>query len=172
MTLKERIQYYQTFDLDEIKEIYKILSELYKTKVHKPLLSLSFFQQLINNKQSTIFAVKHENKIIGESFCLIFPKKEIYTWYYCGLRNYHNKIFSTHIALWAVINYAIEDNLSFVDFIGAGLVHEDYGVRKYKAKFGGELVEHGRFLKIINPLMYSIGKLGLKVIQFIKLQKA
>lgn len=172
MTLKEGVQYYQTFDLDEINDIYKILFELYQSRVQKPLPSLSFFQQLINNKQSTIFAVKHENKIIGGSFCLFFPNKGIYTWYYCGLRNYHNKIFSTHIAVWAVINHAIENNLLFVDFMGAGLAHENYGVREYKAKFGGELVEHGRFLKILNPVMFGIGKLGLKAINILKLQKA
>jgi len=41
-------------------------------------------------------------------------------------------------------------------------------VREFKSKFGGELVEYGRYKKINKPLMYKIGLLGLKILQKIK----
>jgi hypothetical protein len=34
-------------------------------------------------------------------------------------------------------------------------------VREFKAKFGGKLVENGRFLKVNNKLLYLFGKLGM-----------
>jgi hypothetical protein len=35
-------------------------------------------------------------------------------------------------------------------------------------EYGGQLVEHGRYIKILNPLLYKIGKLGLKIIAKLK----
>ena len=52
--------------------------------------------------------------------------------------------------------------------MGAGSSDEDYGVREFKSKFGGKLVNYGRFIKINNKLLYKIGKMGLKVIQSFK----
>jgi len=49
--------------------------------------------------------------------------------------------------------------------IGAGSADSDYGVREFKSKFGGELVQYGRFLRVNNKLLYNIGKFGLKILQ-------
>ena len=49
--------------------------------------------------------------------------------------------------------------------MGAGKPDDGYGVRDFKAKFGGQLVEHGRFLHVMNPLLYNIGKLGVKLLK-------
>jgi lipid II:glycine glycyltransferase (peptidoglycan interpeptide bridge formation enzyme) len=47
--------------------------------------------------------------------------------------------------------------------MGAGKPDEDYGVRDFKAQFGGTLVEHGRFLKVNNPLIYKAAQIYLKL---------
>jgi lipid II:glycine glycyltransferase (peptidoglycan interpeptide bridge formation enzyme) len=52
--------------------------------------------------------------------------------------------------------------------MGAGKPDEAYGVRDFKAKFGGKLVEHGRFLFVCKPLLYKIGILGVKILKKIK----
>ena len=53
--------------------------------------------------------------------------------------------------------------------MGAGKPGEDYGVRDFKAQFGGNLVEHGRFLHVCRPVVYWLGN---KAIAFLKyLQK-
>ena len=49
--------------------------------------------------------------------------------------------------------------------MGAGKPDDDYVVRDFKAKFGGQLVEHGRFLHVLNPLFYNIGKIGVKLLK-------
>ena len=46
--------------------------------------------------------------------------------------------------------------------------HEAYGVRDFKAKFGGQEVEHGRFLYISKPLLYKFGVLGVKILKKLK----
>ena len=50
--------------------------------------------------------------------------------------------------------------------MGAGAPGDGgYGVREFKAKFGGELVEYGRFKYICNKPLYAIGKLGVKLMK-------
>jgi serine/alanine adding enzyme len=152
----------------EISEIYNILSELYKTRVKLPLPSIDYFLGLYKHNLIKVFAVKHDEKIIGGSFCPFLPAKAIYTYYYCGLRDYHKRIFPTHLAVLAAMEYAIDNNIPVIDFMGAGKPDLDYGVRKYKSEFGGTLVEHGRFIKVLNPFLYNLGKLGLKILSKIK----
>jgi lipid II:glycine glycyltransferase (peptidoglycan interpeptide bridge formation enzyme) len=60
------------------------------------------------------------------------------------------------------MQYAAENDYPLFDFMGAGSPDQPYGVRDFKAEFGGELVEHGRFLCIRKPMLYWIGKMGVK----------
>ena len=52
--------------------------------------------------------------------------------------------------------------------MGAGKPDEEYGVRDFKAEFGGELVEHGRFLCITKSVLYQIGVIGINTLKKIK----
>lgn len=167
-SLKAGAMYTETTDESELKEVYQILEELYKARVKLPLPSLSFFLNQLKFDCFKVFVVKHNEKVIGGAFTLFFEGKGIYTWYYCGIRAYDKRIFPTHLAVMAVIDYAINNGISHVDFMGAGKPDEEYGVRQYKLQFGGELVEEGRYLKVLNPLMFSIGKIGLKILSKIK----
>lgn len=151
----------------EIKEIYLILSKLYETKVKLPLPSFEYFLKLKDNEILKCFFVRHNGNVIGGSFCPLLPGKNIYTYYYCGLKHYHKQIFPTHLAVLAAIEYAIINNIPLFDFMGAGQPGISYGVRTYKSEFGGTLVEHGRYLKILNPFLYTVGKAGLRFISLL-----
>jgi len=167
-SLSEETTYGLCEDEKEIEGIYDILKDLYSKKVKLPLPALSYFLDLNRNQIVKVFVVKHNGKIIGGSICPFLENRAIYTYYYCGLRNYHKRIFPTHLAVLAAIEYAIDNNIPLFDFMGAGKPNDKYGVRDYKSQFGGELVEHGRFIKILNPFLYQIGKLGIKVLSKIK----
>ena len=52
--------------------------------------------------------------------------------------------------------------------MGAGVPDVPDGVRDFKAEFGGELVEHGRFLCVSKPIQYKIGVMGVKILKKIK----
>ncbi|MCA1919222.1 MAG: peptidoglycan bridge formation glycyltransferase FemA/FemB family protein [Flavobacterium piscis] len=164
ISLKEGATVSVCNSVDEIIQIYNILKELYDTRVKRPLPSMKFFISFLNSEITRVFVVKHNNIVIGGSFCITDNTNSINTIYYAGLRNYHNKIFPTHLAILGALEYAIKNKIKVLDFMGAGKPNVPYGVRDYKLEFGGELAEHGRFLKILNPLLYNIGKMGLKVL--------
>jgi serine/alanine adding enzyme len=148
----------------EVEQLYYILKNIYTERVKLPLPTLQYFLTLYKSNIGKVFIVTHKDRIIGGAFCLFTKNAAIFTLYYAGLRAYHKKIFPTHLAISGVIDYAINNGLKMIDFMGAGKPDQSYGVRDYKLQFGGELVEHGRYQHILHPLKYRLGVLGLKVL--------
>ena len=150
---------------NDLKDFYKILKNLYKTKIKTPLFPYEFFEKLIKLPQGKIFGIKYQGKIIGGSVCVCFNQHTVYEWFACGLDEKFKNIFSSTLATYAGINYAVENNFVCFDMMGAGKPDKDYGVRNFKAKFGGELVENGRFLYIGKPFLYKLGKTVISIIK-------
>lgn len=146
----------------EIRDWYSILQHLYRKKVRTPLFSEEFFLEFYRKKIGKYLLVKHEDKVIGGMMCPILEGKAIYEWYICGLDEEYHEQYPSVMATYAAIEYAKEKHIPLFDFMGAGKPDEPYGVRDFKMEFGGEQVEYGRFLCIRKPMLYAIGKLGVK----------
>ena len=142
---------------DEISEFYTILQHLYKTKIRVPLFPIEFFEKFIAFDENKIFGIKYEGKIIGGSVCTCWDGA-VYEWFVCGKDDDFKNIFPSTLAVWNSIIYAVENGCKYLDMLGAGKPEKKYGVRDFKAKFGGELVEYGRFLYICNKFLYRTGK--------------
>lgn len=145
---------------EEITNFYSILSNLYKTKIRKPLPPIGFFVELAGQPYGKIFLIHEpDGKIIGGQVCVILKNKVIYAWYCCGLDHDYTYYHPSVLANYAGIKYAVENGIPLMDMMGAGSPGDNgYGVREFKAQFGGQLVEHGRFLHLCNPLVYHLGK--------------
>ena len=151
--------------IDQIKEYYQILLNLYTTKVKTPLFSWNFFEQLHRTEHVRFILTEYQGRIIGGTVCVELPSKALYEWFACGEDGVYDHIYPSCYATYLGIKFAAESGCQIFDMMGAGKPDEAYGVRDFKAKFGGELVEHGRFLCIRKPLLYSIGKLGVKILK-------
>jgi predicted N-acyltransferase len=149
--------------IKEVEELYNILKDLYITRVKLPIFPLDFFIDLYNSSIGNVIVVVHNNKVIGGAFNVFYKGLSLNTLYYAGLRNYHKKIYPTHLAILGSIEFALENDIKIFDFMGAGKPNIDYGVRDYKLSFGGDLVEHGRFSYILNKPLFKLGKFGLYI---------
>ncbi|WP_347354224.1 lipid II:glycine glycyltransferase FemX [Acetoanaerobium noterae] len=167
-SLKQGAVVVDSEDILDVTEFYEILSDLYKTRIKTPLFSKEFFLQIVKQKDCNLFAIKFEGRVIGGSLCVGIENHVLYEWFVCGLDGKFKNIFPSTLATWAAIEYAAANGYKYFDMMGAGKPDEGYGVRDFKAKFGGELVEHGRFMRVNQKLKYSIGK---KAIAFIKGRK-
>lgn len=147
--------------IEQVRECYVVLSELYRDKVKTPLFSIEFFEKLYKMPNAKFLLVEFDGKIIGGTICVSLPNKALYEWFVCGNDNYHKGIRPSSVATWYGMEYAATHNYPRFDLMGAGVPDKPYGVRDFKAEFGGKLVEHGRFLYICRPLLYQIGKLGV-----------
>lgn len=141
----------------DIYDWYRILKQLYRTKVRTPLWSEAFFLQFYRNGVGKYLLVKFNGKVIGGMMCPVFNNKAIYEWYVCGLDEEYRELYPSVMATYAAIEYAKKQNIEIFDFMGAGKLDIPYGVRDFKMEFGGELVEHGRYLYVHNTLLYKFG---------------
>ena len=148
--------------IEQVRAFYTILQDLYRTKVRTPLWSWEFFERLYHTEHARYILVELDGQIVGGTACVCLPGKAVYEWYACGLDNCRDDIRPLSVAIWGEMQYAAENGYPLFDFMGAGKPDEPYGVRDFKAEFGGELVEHGRFLCIRKPLLYWIGKMGVR----------
>ena len=153
---------YEAQSEQEIRDWYQILQQLYREKVRTPLLSEEFFLEFYRKGWGKYLLVKHEGKVIGGMMCPILEGRAIYEWYVCGLDEDYREQYPSVMATYAAIEYAKDKGLPLFDFMGAGKPDANYGVRDFKKEFGGEVVEHGRFLCVRKPILYAIGKLGVK----------
>lgn len=156
-TKKNNVTCELTSNEHEIHELYNILAELYRKKIKLPLFPYDFFSELLKLSEAKFFIVKYNNKVAGGIICVFLEKKTVYEWYICGKDFSDENIFPTAFATWSAIEYGIRNGFNRFDFMGAGKPGEKYGVRDFKAKFGGHLVENGRFLAVNNLFLYYLG---------------
>ncbi len=150
---------------EQIVEFYSVLDNLYRTRVKTPLYPLSFFQYLSKQDYAKFLLVEYGGRIIGGTVCVCLPGYAVYEWFACGEDGVYKNIFPSTVATYSGIKYAAENGYGHFDMMGAGSPDKGYGVRDFKAKFGGKLVEHGRFKMVLNPVLYSMGELGVKAMK-------
>ena len=156
----------------EVREWYEILRMLYRTKVKTPLWPVEFFLEAYRQGVGKFLLVKHEGKVIGGSMVVMSERvKElgnegtVYEWFECGLNADYKEQYPSVMATWAGIQYANGHGCARYDMMGAGVPGVPYGVRDFKSEFGGDMVEHGRFLCVCKPLLYKLGVLGVKILK-------
>lgn len=152
--------------IEQVQAYYSILSDLYKNKVKTPLFPFAFFEKLYQLPSSAFLLVEYGGEIVGGTVCVALQGKTLYEMYACGKDGVHKTIFPSELATFGGLQYAAEHGLPRFDMMGAGRPDDGgYGVRDFKLKFGGDLVELGRNICVCNRLLYSIGKLGIKVLK-------
>ena len=165
LSAKSGAIWHETKNPEDIKTYFEILHDLYKAKVKTPLFPFEFFEKLVRQSYGKLFVIKHNSKIIGGSVCVILPNKTVYEWFVCGLDGQVKNVYPSTIATWAAIEYTASNGYSYFDMMGAGKPESGYGVREFKSKFGGELVENGRFLYTNNPFLFKIGKIAVNLMR-------
>jgi len=151
----------------EVREFYKILKKVYRTKVKKPLapesLFLDFFRASREGKLGFIQLVKYKGIVAGGMVCLLTPGKSLIEWYICGMDKTWKDVHPSVLLTYGAIRYALDNGIPRFDFLGIGSPDKPYGVRDFKLRFGGTVYNHGRYLRINNSFLYSVAKAGLSV---------
>ena len=152
---------------EDVHNFYSLLKELYKTKVKTPICPYEFFEKLRKLPFSLFCIAKDETgKVVGGLLCVTFPGKAVYAWYACGEDEKYKKLSPSVMSNYAGICHAAENGFPRFDFMGAGKPEDGgYGVRDFKLKFGGELVEYGRYKYVANHFLYRLGEIGVKVLK-------
>ena len=151
-------------NFEQIGSFYDLLVKSYSF-AQVPLADRSLFEaayELLNNKGMVRFYLAWVgNDIVAGSAELLY-KDTIYGWYGGVDRN-----FSTYspneLLMWYILNWGAENGFDVYDFGGAGKPDKEYGVRDFKAKFGGELVGFGRNTLVHSQTRLAISKFGYEI---------
>lgn len=146
----------------QVREYYDVLRDLYVQRVHKPLPSWGTWERLYASDVCRYILIEHEGRIIGGSVCVLWEGKVMYEWYACGRDDHRRVISPASLTKYAEIQLAERLGIAQLDLMGAGRPDERYGVRDFKAEFGGEMVEYGRYVYAHCPMVYKIGTMLMR----------
>ena len=154
-------------DASELKRFYSMLEDLYVTKVKTPLFPYEFFEKLYALPSSLFLMAKDQDgTLLGGLVCVKMENRAVYAWYACCDDQNHRILSPSVMVNYAGICYAANHGMARFDFMGAGKPDDGgYGVRDFKLKFGGDLVEFGRFVYVSKPILFQVGKLGVKLMK-------
>jgi len=162
-TEKAGVIYEEARSENDIQEFYNQLQKLHKSKIKTPLFPIEFFLKIAKQSFSKFYVVKTGQHVLGGIIC-VYDNKKVYEWFVCGTDTENSGSYPSVLATWAGIKFASENGFQTFDFMGAGKPDKKYGVRDFKAKFGGDLVEHGRFLYKCS-FLYYIGYLYVTILK-------
>lgn len=155
----------EALNKNEVRVFYLLLRDLYRHRLHKPLPTEDFFVKFYEQDLGKYLLVRHNGRIIGGIMCPVLSGRSLYELYVCGRDDENKGLYPGVMAAWSAMEHACSNNIPLFDFMGAGRPDEEYGVRDFKARFGGTLVEYGRFLKIRKPFLYKTGRIVLELMK-------
>jgi lipid II:glycine glycyltransferase (peptidoglycan interpeptide bridge formation enzyme) len=151
-------------------ESYSIIKEVYE-RAKLPLPSILFFENALRKSTNYIgmemYGAFLNDDLIGLMITLQY-KNIVYDLYAGSKSKYYDKN-PNDIIPWEVFKQCKNAGKTIFDFGGAGKPDIPYGVRDYKMKFGGKLVNYGRFTLVHNPLKMKLAETGFKIYQKVRL---
>lgn len=150
----------------DVPAAYAILKDVYK-RIQVPLPHLSLFQAAFETLHPTGMMRILLAKLNGENIAvltLLFYKGVLTYWYTGPLREYA-QYRAGDLLVWSALELGQRHSCHTFDFGGGGKPNEEYGVRDFKAKFGGELVNFGRNLCVHAPARLKISEAGYRLLR-------
>lgn len=146
----------------EIETAGNLIIHTYK-EIKLPCPNITFFRETSNVKEIKVFGAFKDLKMVSARFCLTWGDY-LYDWY-AGYDKTTYDLCPNDFIVHKVFEWGFENGFKTFDFGGAGNSKSAYGVRDFKLKFGGELIEFGRNEIIFQPFKYKLGKLGFQILK-------
>ncbi len=88
-------------------------------------------------------------------------KGVIHGWY-GGTDRHYGELYPNELLTWHILESGTQRGYKVYDFGGAGQPDEGYGVRDFKAKFGGDMVCFGRNTCVHSPFLFKLSTSGYR----------
>lgn len=158
--------------VEEVKEreqvggCYDLLSKTYQN-AQVPLADRSLFEAAFDVLHPKGM-IRFTQARIGESFAAasveLLYKDVVYGWY-GGMDRTYSSYVPNELLMWNILQWGVEKGYRVYDFGGAGKPDQEYGVRDFKAKFGGALVNFGRYTCVHSPFLLHISTVGYNIVR-------
>lgn len=151
---------------NELDLCYDLVLDTYN-RFKIPIADISLFEAVYDDLSGTgladFFIAYKDEEAVGARITLNY-KDMVYDWY-AGSRqgiDYVDEALVWHILKTNAGKYKV------FDFGGAGHPDKPYGVREFKRRFGGEMVNYGRYEKVHSALRKKVAFTGLSLYNKLK----
>lgn len=147
-----------------IDEMYQLLQCSYE-HARVPLADVRMFhaaREMLPPGTVQVRIVSHQGVAVAAGIVLVF-KGVIYAWY--GGTSRPRGLAPFDILTWDEIEWGCTNHQQLYDFGGAGWPDEDYGPRHFKSKFGGRLVNHGRYRKVSSRWKLALAQTSYRALR-------
>jgi CelD/BcsL family acetyltransferase involved in cellulose biosynthesis len=156
----------ETADPQAVSDAYDVLRDVYH-RIQVPLPDRSLFDAAARILgplgMFTMWLARWEDRTIGVLSLLRY--RGVVTYWYTGTLREHATLRAGDLLAWHAISTEAAAGNRVFDFGGAGRPDEPYGVRDFKAKYGGELIEPGRATWTASPLRYRVTTAGYELVR-------
>jgi serine/alanine adding enzyme len=146
-------------DRRRLGECYDLLAKTYRA-AKVPLTDRSLFEaafDLLYPRKMVRFALASVDGQPAAVSVELLYKKVLFGWY-GGLDRRYSAFVPNELLMWDIFQWGAKNGCGRYEFGGAGKPNETYGVRDFKAKFGGALVNYGRNSRVHRPVLFNIGR--------------
>jgi len=154
-------------DREQVLICYDLLHQTYR-RARVPLADRSLFEAafdlLYPRGMVKFWLARVGNTYVGTSVELLY-KDVMYGWY-GGVDRAYADYTPGELLMWHILKWGVENGYKVYDFGGAGKPGEEYGVRDFKAKFGGRLVSFGRNTCVHSPRLLWLSKHGYGLLRW------
>ncbi len=159
-----RVRVAEVREREELGRWYALLRRTYRT-AGVPLADRSLFEaafDLLVGRRMARFTLAWVDEAAVACSVELMHKGTVYGWY-GGVDRAYRALNPNELLTWEILKWGAEQGYRRYDFGGAGRPGERYGVRDFKAKFGGELVCYGRNVYVNAPRRLALSRLGYAV---------
>ena len=153
-------------DREQLSICYGLLHQTYQA-AHVPLADRSLFQaafDVLYPKGMARFTLACVGQAPAATSVELLYKDVMYGWY-GGVDRAYSSYMPNELLMWHILQWGAERGYRLYDFGGAGNPDQEYGVRDFKAKFGGELVSFGRNTCVHAPTLLGLSELGYRILR-------
>ncbi len=163
---KGEVTIHEVTEPGRIDICYDLLSQTYQN-ARVPLADRSLFEAAFNilyPRRMIRFTLAYVGDAPAAVSIELLYKDVMYGWY-GGMDRAYSKYMPNELLMWSILKWGAENGYCQYDFGGAGRPDAEYGVRDFKAKFGGRLVCYGRNTYIHLPAALWLSKQGYQVVR-------
>jgi lipid II:glycine glycyltransferase (peptidoglycan interpeptide bridge formation enzyme) len=158
---REEIIISEVKNIEQLSACYTLVQKSYR-RARVPLADFSLFEaafDLLYPKKMVKFTLAGTDEAPIAASAELFYKDLIYGWF-GGMDRLHTTYAPNELLMWHILKCGSENGFRLYDFGGAGKPEVEYGVRNFKAKFGGQQVCYGRNTYVHSPRLLRVSEKG------------
>jgi len=161
---KNQLEVIEVNNHSQVTTCYSMFQESYAA-ANVPLADRSLFEAVLDvlyPKGMAKFLLGQVEDTYVAALAALLYKDVMYGWY-LGFDRAYSSYLPNDLLVWHILEWGAKNGYRIFDFGGAGKPDEDYGPRRFKAKFGGTLVNYGRNICIHAPVRLKLSQAGYQL---------